>query len=85
MTVYSNIGTPELTLNGEEISDWSIGTTSVHYIFNKVQLKEGENIIEARAMKDGKEYTDKIIWYYSAENRKMVTTRMITNLKKGGR
>lgn len=70
VTVYSNIGTPELTLNGEEISDWSIGTTSVHYIFNKVQLKEGENIIEARAMKDGKEYTDKIIWYYSAENRK---------------
>jgi beta-galactosidase len=46
-----------------------VGTTSVHYIFNSVKLKEGENIIEVKAAKDGKSYEDKILWRYSEKNK----------------
>lgn len=70
VTVYSNIGTPKLIVNGKEITDYSIGNTDVHYIFNVVQLKEGENILEVTASKDGKDYNDKIVWNYSPENLK---------------
>lgn len=65
VTVYSNIGTPQLFVNGVEIKDYSIGNTPVHYIFNTVNLKDGENIVEVKAIKEGKEYTDKIVWNYS--------------------
>lgn len=70
VTVYSNIGTPKLIVNGKEITDYSIGNTDVHYIFNVVQLKEGENILEVTASKGGKDYNDKIVWNYSPENMK---------------
>lgn len=69
VTVYSNIGTPSLFVNGTEIKDFSIGTTAVHYIFNSVKLKEGENIIEVKAEKEGKTYEDRIIWNYSEKNK----------------
>lgn len=72
VTVYSNIGAPKLVVNGKEITDYSIGTTEVHYIFNVVQLKEGENTLEVTASKDGKEYNDKIVWNYSPDNKKDV-------------
>ncbi len=68
-TVYSNIGIPQLFVNGVEIKDFSEGTTSIHYIFNTVKLKEGENIIEVKAAKDGKTYEDKIVWNYSEKNK----------------
>lgn len=70
VTVYSNIGTPKLMVNGKEIAEFSIGNTDVHYIFNVVQLKEGENILEVTASKDGEEYRDKIVWNYSPDNKK---------------
>ncbi len=70
VTVYSNIGAPKLVVNGMEISKYSIGNTSVHYIFDVVQLKVGENILEVTASKDGKEYTDRIVWNYSPDNKK---------------
>lgn len=74
VTVYSNIGIPKLTVNGEEITDYLMGNTDVHYIFNSVQLKEGENIIEAKSSKQGKVYSDKIVWYYSQEYKQTENT-----------
>lgn len=68
VTVYSNIGQPQLYVNGAEVKDFSMGTTSVHYIFNSVQLKEGENIVEVKAIRDGKTYTDRIVWNYDKKN-----------------
>ncbi|MFV0554726.1 MAG: glycoside hydrolase family 2 protein [Mangrovibacterium sp.] len=65
VTVYSNIGTPQLFVNGKEITDFTPGTTDVHFVFNNVQLKEGENIVEVKRNNNGTEYTDKIVWQYS--------------------
>jgi beta-galactosidase len=70
VTVYSNTGTPRLYVNNTEVTDFSKGTTSVHYIFNVVKLKEGENVIEVKANDSRQELSDKIIWYYSPENKK---------------
>lgn len=70
VTVYSNIGIPKLYVNGMEITGFEKGETAVHYIFNNVKLKTGENIIEVKAVKDGKEFSDKIKWHYSPEKKK---------------
>lgn len=67
VTVYSNMGTPTLYVNGIEITDFSMGTTAVHYIFQNIRLKLGENIIEVKKTKDGQEFTDKIVWDYSPD------------------
>ena len=69
VTVYSNVGVPTLKVNGQEISDYSIGNTDVHYIFNVVQLKEGENTLQVTATKDGVTHQDNIIWHYSPDNK----------------
>ncbi len=69
VTVYSNIGTPRLTVNGTEVNDYKIGNTEVHYIFEDVLLKTGENIIEVTIEKEGETFHDKIVWHYSPENR----------------
>lgn len=68
VSIYSNIGKPKLWVNGVELTDCSAGNTAVHYIFNKVQLKEGENIIETKIEQEKKLYTDKIIWHYQKSN-----------------
>lgn len=73
VTVYSNRGVPQLFVNGVEIKDFSKGTTSVHYIFNNVELKEGENVILARINDDGNLLEDKITWTYSPDNKKSET------------
>lgn len=70
VTVYSNIGVPKLTVNGKEIIEYSMGNTKVHYIFDVVQLKKGENILEVTGIKEGVEYNDKIVWNYSLDNKK---------------
>ncbi len=69
VTVYSNVGLPKLVVNGQEITDYSIGNTDVHYIFNVVQLQEGENTLEVTATQDGVEHHDKIVWHYSPDNK----------------
>ncbi|MDR0864545.1 MAG: beta-galactosidase [Candidatus Symbiothrix sp.] len=69
VTVYSNLGVPQLFVNNVEIKEFSKGTTDVHYIFNTIQLKEGENTIETKIVRDGKTYQDKITWIYSPENK----------------
>jgi len=70
VTVYSNIGTPRLYVNNTEVTDFSMGTTSIHYIFNVVKLNEGENTIEVKASDNGQELSDKMVWYYSPENKR---------------
>lgn len=69
VTVYSNVGTPQLFVNGTQVTNYTQGTTPVHYIFNNVELKQGENTIEVRATANGQNYTDKITWNYSPENK----------------
>ncbi|MDR3061324.1 MAG: beta-galactosidase, partial [Dysgonamonadaceae bacterium] len=73
VTVYSNRGIPQLFVNGMEIKDFSKGTTPVHYIFNDVRLKEGENIVLVRINDNGNILEDKIIWIYSPDNKKTET------------
>lgn len=75
VTVYSNIGVPRLFVNGLEITNFKEGTTPVHYIFNNIKLNTGENVIEAKAVKDGKEYSDKIVWNYSPDSKKAANTK----------
>ena len=67
ITVYSNIGTPKVYLNGKELTNLSKGYTDVHYIIKEVVLKEGKNIIKTVATKNGKTYTDEIEWNYNGE------------------
>jgi beta-galactosidase len=69
VTVYSNVGAPQLFVNGREIRDFKTGATAVHYIFPNVELNEGENVLETKALRDGKTYTDRIVWNYSPGNK----------------
>lgn len=68
VAVYSNVGKPVLTVNGREYVDYRQGTTPVHYIFEGVELREGENIVTARVIRDGITYKDSIHWNYSKDN-----------------
>lgn len=70
VTVYCNVGTPRLFVNGVEITNFTIGNTSVHYIFENVPLVLGENIVETKIDHNGQELTDKIIWHYSPDNKR---------------
>jgi beta-galactosidase len=69
ITIYSNLGKPRVLLNGRELTAYQMGTTAVHYIFTDVKLDDGVNIIEAALQKDGREYSDRIEWHYSADSR----------------
>lgn len=62
ITVYSNISAPVLFVNGKKVTDLSIGTTKVDYIFNNIRLKKGVNIIVAKGNRNNKSYTDEIRW-----------------------
>ena len=67
ITVYSNIGTPKVYLNGKELTGVRKGYTDVHYIFDKVVLDDGKNVLKASLLHQGKEYTDEIAWNYNGE------------------
>lgn len=67
VTVYSNIGTPKVYLNGQELSGVRKGYTEVHYIFDKVRLNDGKNVLRAVATWQGKEYVDEMEWEYRGE------------------
>ncbi|QIK60571.1 beta-galactosidase [Dysgonomonas sp. HDW5A] len=64
VTVYSNIGVPQLFVNGVEVKNYKKGTTHVHYIFENIELQEGVNEIEVKASYKGETYDDKIQWNY---------------------
>lgn len=67
VTVYSNIGTPRVTLNGRDLGTPRRGNTDVHYIFEGVRLDDGINTLLAEIPKGGKVYTDTVIWRYDGE------------------
>lgn len=69
VTIYSNVGIPKLFVNGQEIANYKIGQTAVHYIFENVQLMNGENIVEAKVEHNGKLLEDRIVWNYSPDNK----------------
>jgi beta-galactosidase len=69
VTVYSNIGVPTLLVNGREITGHRMGTTHVHYVFENVELAEGDNVVVARVTKDGVVHEDTIHWNYSENNK----------------
>ena len=71
VTVYSNVGEPELFVNGVKITSVTKGYTDVHYIFTTVKLNEGENIVEVKTEKNGQIYGDKVIWNYSGKYREL--------------
>jgi len=65
VTVYSNTGQPELYLNGKKITAApQVVDVPVHYVFDHIELKKGKNVIKSRTTKDGKSYTDEVIWNY---------------------
>lgn len=70
VTVYSNIGTPKVYLNGKELAGIRRGYTEVHYVFDKVMLDDGKNTLKAAVSYDGKEYADEIEWMYSGEKKR---------------
>lgn len=74
ITVYSNIGTPKITLNGRAVENITTGETAVHYTA-KVMLQKGENEIIATAP-DGT--TDTIAWHYDRES----DNKLINNIER---
>lgn len=69
VTVYSNIGTPKVYLNGTELQGIRKGYTDVHYIIDNVELAQGANVIKTVANYKGKEYSDEIEWVFTKEHR----------------
>ena len=70
VTVYSNIGTPKVYLNGKELTGIREGYTPVHYIIDNITLDMGKNIVKTVVVKDGKTYEDEIEWVYSGEKKR---------------
>lgn len=72
VTVYSNVGTPKVYLNGKELTTMHQGYTQIHYVFDAT-LDMGKNVVEAIVTApDGKVYRDRIEWNYAGESdRKM--------------
>lgn len=67
VTVYSNMGTPKVYLNGQELTDVRKGYTEIHYIFDRAILQTGKNVIKAEITHQGQTYTDEITWTYEGE------------------
>lgn len=74
VTVYSNKGIPDLWVNGKKITEYKLGFTPVHYIFEGVLLQEGKNELKAIVEYENKPLEDKIEWYYSEDNDQRVNT-----------
>lgn len=71
VTVYSNIGAPKVYLDGKELTGGvRKGYTDVHYVFDKVTLHQGKNVLKAVVSYQGKEYTDQIEWIYNGEHKR---------------
>lgn len=82
VTIFSNVGTPRLFINGEEIKSGRKGYTYVHYIFDDVTLKEGENMIEAKVTRDGNSYKYEIVWNYSEADKDLDNNAPEVRLKE---
>ena len=59
--IYANAGQVELLLDGKSQGKRSDGTNGV-FLWKDIQLKPGENRVEARAERDGKKLSDSCVW-----------------------
>jgi beta-galactosidase len=59
--IYSNTKEVELLVNGGSQGKRADGTNGV-FIWKDVQLKPGENLIEAKAVRAGKSLSDNCVW-----------------------
>ena len=75
VTVYSNIGTPQVYLNDKLLTGIRKGYTEVHYVFDQVSLEKGVNKLKAVVVHQGKTYTDEVEWHYSGEKRRDVDSK----------
>jgi beta-galactosidase len=71
ITLYSNIGTPALFVNGIQINDYIKGYTDIHYIFPDVELNEGENSLIAKIAYNGEMLKDSVFWNYSEDFKEL--------------
>jgi len=62
ITVYSNKGTPSVTINGNKLTTPVKGTTKVHFIFKDIRLSKGVNKIEATVHYKGTLLQDTVEW-----------------------
>ena len=83
VTVYSNVGTPNVYLNGQQLTGIRQGYTAVHYVFNQVTLSEGKNTLKAVVTVGGKELTDEIEWNYAGEKKREVDSKENKNEHAG--
>lgn len=63
VTVYSNKGIPSVTLNGRQLSAPRQGYTPMHWVFDNVELADGENRIHAECGS----LSDDIVWHYTGD------------------
>jgi beta-galactosidase len=59
--IYSNASEVELLLNGNSQGKRHDGTNGV-FVWKNVTLSPGENKVEARAERDGKNFSDRCVW-----------------------
>ncbi|WP_241748724.1 glycoside hydrolase family 2 protein [Aestuariibaculum suncheonense] len=81
--VYSNLGEPRVFLNGIELERPKMGTTEVHYIFENVNLVQGENSVKAVVVKEGKAFEDIIKWNFRSEKTKDFKMKESTKVHAG--
>ncbi len=84
VTVYSNTGVPELTLNGRQLPSPEKGYTDVHYIFRNVQLDQGANLLKAVVIKNGKSSEDQVEWYFTREYKAGEATELNSSKEHWG-
>ena len=70
ITVYSNKGVPLVSLNGKLLTSPKKGYTNVHYIFENVELAQGENRVKASIRNGQSELIDEIVWNYDGEKKR---------------
>lgn len=70
VTVYSNIGLPQVYLNGKELPAPRRGYTAVHYVIDSVALAPGQNILRAVVRHAGETYEDTVEWKYTGEKKR---------------
>lgn len=59
--LFSNLSNVQVLVNGKEYTA-KPGVNSKHWVVDAVELKTGENIIQAKGKSGDKEFTDEMIW-----------------------
>ncbi len=70
VTVYCNVGKPQVYLNGKLLGGIRQGYTSVHYVIDHVVLADGVNVLRAEVSGKGTSLHDEIEWHYAGEKNR---------------